>query len=538
MRIALSGAGGRLGRALTAALAGEHEIVPVEGDLREAAVCRAAVAGCGAVVHLAAHPEGWPDGLREGELLDTCAQGTFELMRAAVAARVPRVVLASTLEMFEAYPPGWAVHEGWRPRPSTDLRELGPYVAELSVREVAKAGWPLSAVCVRLGRVVDEREVAAGTADARWLHVEDAVEAVRRALRYRPEGGTGEAPDVSDGARGWAASAHGWFVIHIPGGTRARFPLVAAGQASFGYRPQHDFSRASTADEERARVDETGRLVRLGAHRPAARVSKRVAILGASGPLAAAVTPLLAETHVVRQTDVLTPEQGAERIAGRWSSWPRPVRLPEPHEFRHVDISDGDAVLSAAEGMDALLNCTVVREQAAGAFRVNTLGAYNVMRAAVAQGVRRVVHTGPQIVSLDHPAGYGADFGVPDEAPIRAGANVYFHSKLLGLEICRVFAAHHGMEVVAFLVSTFVNPAEPGRMRGRLGPATVSWNDAGAALKRTIEVEALPSNFEVIRILGDLPSARFTNDKAKRLLGWEPKDSLAHLWQAEHDTAQ
>jgi hypothetical protein len=72
-------------------------------------------------------------------------------------------------------------------------------------------------------------------------------------------------------------------------------------------------------------------------------------------------------------------------------------------------------------------------------------------------------------------------------------------------------------------------------MRGSLGPATISWNDAGDALQRALEVEALPSTFEVIRILGDLPSARFTNDKAKRLLGWTPRDSLLHLWRTPED---
>ena len=540
MRIAVTGAGGRLDRAVTAALSVEHEVVPLSGDLRDASVCRAGVEGCGAVVHLAAHPEGWPSELAEGELLDACARGTFELMRACVAVRVPRVVLASTLDLMEAYPPGWAVHEGWRPRPSADLRELGPYVAELSVREVAKAGWPLSAVCLRLGRVVDQRDMTASPPDARWLHIEDAVEAIRCALAYRPEGAasSGEAPNVSDGARGWAAPEHGWFVFHIPGVTGARFPLGAAGHASLGFRPKHDFGGARTAVESRAYVDETGRLVPVAVpRRSSTDPIKKVAIFGASGPLAAAVTPLLSETHVLRLTDVLSPEQGAERIAARWSSWPRPTGLGAPHEFHHVDVSDGNTVLSAAEGMDVLLNCTVVREQAAGAFRVNTLGAYNVMRAAVAHGVRRVVHTGPQIVSLDHPGGYGGDFAVPDEAPIRAGASVYFHSKLLGLEICRVFAENHGVEVAALLFSTFVNPEDPGRMRGRLGPATVSWNDAGDALQRAIEVESLPSTFEVIRILGDLPSDRFTNDKAKRLLGWTPRDSLLSLWQTPDDGA-
>jgi nucleoside-diphosphate-sugar epimerase len=539
VRIAIAGASGRLGRALSTALSEEHEIVPIEGDLRDPEVTRRGVDGCDAVVHLAAHLEGWPDGLSDGELLDTCARGTFELTRAAVAARVPRVVLVSTLDLMEAYPPGWAVHEGWRPRPSTELRELGPYVAELSVREMAKAGWPLSAVCLRLGRVVDHRDMDAHVPDARWLHLEDAVEAIRRALVYRPGGvgSSGESPNVADGSRGWAGPEHGWFVFHIPGGTRARFPL-AAGHASFGFRAKYDFGHARTAPEHRSQVDERGRLVPSVSRAPASGPIKNVAVFGASGPLAAAVTLLLTETYVLRMTDVLSPEEGAVRIAARWSSWPRPVRLSEPHEMRQVDITDGDSVLEAAEGMDALLNCTVVREQAAGAFRVNTLGAYNVMRAAVAHQVKRVVHTGPQVVSLDHPAGYGADFGVPDEAPIRAGANVYFHSKYLGLEICRVFAENYGVEVLALLFSTFVNPQEPGRTRGRLGPATVSWNDAGDALQRALDISTLPSTFEVIRILGDLPSARFTNEKAKRVLGWAPRDSLLHLWQTEAEEAR
>ena len=40
------------------------------------------------------------------------------------------------------------------------------------------------------------------------------------------------------------------------------------------------------------------------------------------------------------------------------------------------------------------------------AFRVNTLGAYNVIRAAVECGIRRVVQTGPQQVTNTMPGGY------------------------------------------------------------------------------------------------------------------------------------
>jgi len=50
-------------------------------------------------------------------------------------------------------------------------------------------------------------------------------------------------------------------------------------------------------------------------------------------------------------------------------------------------------------------------------------------------------------------------------------------------------------------------------------------------VERALTVPALPSPFEVLRILGDLPGGKFTNEKAKRILGWAPEDSLLHLWQ-------
>src|SRR5437763_1051743 len=42
---------------------------------------------------------------------------------------------------------------------------------------------------------------------------------------------------------------------------------------------------------------------------------------------------------------------------------PLPEVLPPPHECRVVDVSDYHQVLEAARGMDALVNCTVVRPE-------------------------------------------------------------------------------------------------------------------------------------------------------------------------------
>jgi nucleoside-diphosphate-sugar epimerase len=45
---------------------------------------------------------------------------------------------------------------------------------------------------------------------------------------------------------------------------------------------------------------------------------------------------------------------------------------------------------------------------------------------------------------------------------------------------------------------------------------------------------ALPSPFEVFHILADLPHGKYSNEKAKRLLGWQPRDTLELLWGRRH----
>lgn len=482
------------------------------------------------------------------------------LLTEAARAGVPRIVLASTLDLMEAYPPGWRVDETWRPRPGTAIGELGPYVAELSARELA-LDLPLLVVCLRLGRLAGDGALApAAPPDPRRLHPDDAAQAVERALTYDPATRPGQGPP---GAAGRPAGqpgggapgrrpGQGWWVFHIPGGAHARFPLAAAGLPGFGYVPRHDFGGVAAPEPRQATVNARGVLepaattapaaaaassgllrstasaARSGAAAPRPRPIRRVALFGGSGPLAAAAIPELAPSHMLRVTDILPPEDGAARVAQRFPHAPRPSAVPPPHEFRRVDVSDGAAVLAAAAGMDALVNCSVLREELVAAFRVNLLGAYNVLRAAVAHDIRRVVHTGPQILNFAHPAGHAADFDVPDEVPPRPGANVYFHTKFLALEVCRTFAHNHGLEVAALLFSSFAGRgAAPSR---RLGPAPVSWKDAGRALRRAVEVPALPSPFEAMRIIGDVPHGKYSNAKARRVLGWAPRDLLIHLW--------
>src|SRR5687768_12534147 len=126
MKIALTGGRSLLGGVLAQALAsgGEHEVVLVpEGDLRDEAFAQRAVRGAQILIHLAPL---YPDSAAsEQDELDHATRGTYVLLNAAVEAGVKRVILGSTLDLFERYPGAWNVGETWQPLPDVSkTREL------------------------------------------------------------------------------------------------------------------------------------------------------------------------------------------------------------------------------------------------------------------------------------------------------------------------------------------------------------------------------------------------------------------------------
>ncbi|MBI4531445.1 MAG: NAD(P)-dependent oxidoreductase, partial [Candidatus Latescibacteria bacterium] len=165
-----------------------------------------------------------------------------------------------------------------------------------------------------------------------------------------------------------------------------------------------------------------------------------VLLLGAGGPVAAAAIRALQPYHHLRLADI------------------RPLDFPE-HDTLITDITFLEAVIEAARGMDVIINCTVIRHDPVKAFEVNTRGAYNVMKAAVANGIHRVIHTGPHLtVSAEE---YTHDFDLSEEFPPRPGVGLYSITKYLGQEVCRVLAEAYGIQVICLLFCGF-RPKQPG----------------------------------------------------------------------------
>ena len=530
--------------------------VVAEGDLRDEAFAKQAVQGAEALIHLAPLDPDLPADVPAQERLDAAGRGTYVLLNAALDAGVWRVVLGSTLAIMERYPASWAVNESWQPLPDVeDARQLAAYLAEESVKQFARVE-QVVAICLRFGEVVTEAsspQTSPGlrppsptgrgpegnsqansvysTDKARAVHVEDAVQAVRRALEVTP----GQRPPREDGAP--ERVRQGWWVFHVTGAGRGtRFPIGAAANAEggLGYVPQHSMVAASggeTTPGAQSDAEATGDLALLGPRRRiASRPIRSVVVFGAGGPLAAVTAKHLVGAYRLRLTDVRPLEEIVAQAQAQSPGAPLPQVFGAPHETQVVDVSQLDQVLRACEGMDAIVNCTVVRPHPVNAFQVNFIGAYNVMRAAVVNDIRRVVHTGPFQVGTDRAAGYWWDFDVPDEAPARPGPWLYGHSKYLGQEVVRLFAEQYDLEAPALFFCNFINPDVPRERAGGLHPMTVSWEDAGAAMRRALEAPQLPSPFEIMHVFADLPHGKYTNAKAKRLLGWQPRDSLAHFW--------
>jgi nucleoside-diphosphate-sugar epimerase len=259
-----------------------------------------------------------------------------------------------------------------------------------------------------------------------------------------------------------------------------------------------------------------------------------VCIFGAGGPVGAAAAEWLKDHYTLRLTDLRDIADIHEPQNRRA---PMPVNPDPPHEWVQVDVADYDQVLSATRGADAVVNATVLRQHPVEAFRVNMTGAYNVMKAAAAAGVKRVIHTGPRHLYLGMEGDYKYDADIPDEAPLCSGSSIYALTKQLGGEVCRVFAERHDIEVLVYLYCGF-RPAEvlPQQQGHGVGPHTISWEDTGEAILYGLRAPEMPSNYEVFTMTADLPHGRYSSSKAHRLLGWRPRHNFEGLYRTPSET--
>jgi len=181
---------------------------------------RELVRGMDAIVHLALAAAAEDP----GEQIDGLVRATYNVLTAAAAEGVRRVVHITSLALLQGYDAAFAVAEDWQPRPGDDAAALAEYLAECTSREFARQR-QLEVVALRIGKVVNAESVAGQAFDPLWVDQRDVSQAVALAL----------AASKLAPARGTA----GWTVLHIlSDSARARYSVNQARQV-LGYRPQY-----------------------------------------------------------------------------------------------------------------------------------------------------------------------------------------------------------------------------------------------------------------------------------------------------------
>ncbi|MEX1018892.1 MAG: NAD(P)-dependent oxidoreductase [Litorilinea sp.] len=239
----------------------------------------------------------------------------------------------------------------------------------------------------------------------------------------------------------------------------------------------------------------------------------KVLILGGAGMLGPHVVPQLDQDFDLVVTDI------------------KPLEIDFRGEFRTVDVANPQQVMDAAAGVDAIINLSVLRHDRKLAFDVNTLGCYNMMQAAVAHGIKRIINTGPHF-TLAGPTFEYLDYDISPDIPPQPGTNLYALSKSLGYQICKTFTEHHDINVQTYLFYHFRAPDDQPGPR-ETAPFSVSWYNSAEVFKLGLEIDLnqLASANEAFFVFTDMPHGRFSNKKAKRVLGWQPRNDIEHFWR-------
>ena len=179
----VTGAGGRIGRAVVPVLGSRWDLVAVDlqdFDVADLSACRRAFAGADAVVHLAADPNpeaGWE------QLLPANVVGAYTVARAAVDCGVRRLVLASSLQAVSAVPEPVQVRGSDQARPANLYGATKAWAEALGSWVAASS--ETTAVALRIGYFAAERPAAGSVSAverAAWLSGRDAAELVRAAV--------------------------------------------------------------------------------------------------------------------------------------------------------------------------------------------------------------------------------------------------------------------------------------------------------------------------------------------------------------------
>ena len=245
----------------------------------------------------------------------------------------------------------------------------------------------------------------------------------------------------------------------------------------------------------------------------------KILITGSLGHIGSRVIPLLPDRFELKLTDIKEGE-----VAGR------PVTV--------MDIADYESVLTASQGMDAIVHLAIASERefvtdfsrfyadegdeylrfTEQTIETNVRGTYHVFAAARQNKIPRVVYASSLTVYIGAPR-YES---IHDDLPPRP-SNFYGVTKLWGEQLGEYFSRKYGLRVYCLRFGTPHPMLDyKNSLIAPVGQRTfVSYADLAGSISAALNADG--PGFGAYTIVSDTPENNFDLSKAREI-GWKPQD--------------
>lgn len=238
----------------------------------------------------------------------------------------------------------------------------------------------------------------------------------------------------------------------------------------------------------------------------------RLLVIGGCGLVGSLVVPVLARSHEVRVLDLKDPRAAVSGV-----------------DYHIGDGHDVDLVASLASEVDSLVFMAMgplagwgEPDNARQHFDVAVSGLYLALTGAARAGVRHAVYTSSMSVYPYEELTGMVTF--PDESVPPTATDFYGLAKRLGEEVCRTATDRWDMDVVCLRLCFPAADDEWPRGDTPMKRAiSTSARDVAAAIEAALHRRG--HGFDVYAISGDTTGRTMSIEKARRELGWTPKDA-------------
>ncbi len=193
-----------------------------------------------------------------------------------------------------------------------------------------------------------------------------------------------------------------------------------------------------------------------------------------------------------------------------------------------TNISDLDACRQACEGIDTVIHLAADPDPSAtfdDLLPVNIVGPYNIFKAALEQGVKRVIFAS----SIHAVSGYPDDVQIHTDMPVRP-EDLYGVSKAYGEALAAYYAYQTDLEAIAVRIGYFKRFEEWPEPHPRELAVWSEPQDLCGLLVQCIEAELGDTPFVIAHGISNNQFKRMDISTTQQMLGYAPQSDAFAAW--------